>query len=380
MMTRSELYELVWTKPILQLAEELGISDRGLSKKCKRHKVPVPYRGYWAKMEAGKKARKYPLPKNNDESLDCIYFVKEKDSYKALEKIIDFPMPDEVLNKLDSFDIHSEYRKRHELITPTRKSISKKRTDRYGYALLSKEGLSLKVTQGTLERSIELFSHIITYCNHMGWEVLNRHGKTCIEIEGQKIAIRVKEKIKQVKHELTEKEKHDQKRWSHSYAPKHDYLSTGELSIEIDQCNSYDQKSVWTEKKNDFKEQMKDLLIALWTIAQWSYESKLIRNQEHAEYEIEAQERAKKQHLEKIAKNRINNLENTAKSWKEIQNIKAFLEDANSRATESSQENADALKQWIKWAAVKTDEMHDSLLKKAVEDDHKILNDNFYSW
>jgi len=377
-LTRTELYDLVWNKPMLQLSDELAISDRGLAKKCIRHKVPVPYRGYWAKIEAGKKVRKSPLPKNSDESLDRIYFIKEKDSYKALEKIVDFPVPDKILNKLSSFDIDSDYRKRHELISATRTSISQKRADRYGYVLLSKNALALKVTLDTLERSISLFDHIITYCHHMGWVVLNEHGKTCIEIEGQKIAIRIKEKIKQVKHELTEKEKQDQKRWSHSYAHKHDYLSTGELSIEIDQYNSYDQRNVWREKRNSFKEQMKDLLITLWTIAQCSYESKLIRNQQNTEYKIEAQDRAKKQHLEKIAINRIKNLENVANSWKEIQTIKAFLEDTESRITESSQENKDALKQWLKWAKVKTNEMHNSLVKSAVEGDHKILNDDFY--
>ncbi len=74
---------------MLQLAEELGISDRGLAKKCLRHKVPVPYRGYWAKIEAGKKARKYSLPKSNDDYLDHIRFVRAAAPEKALKKILD---------------------------------------------------------------------------------------------------------------------------------------------------------------------------------------------------------------------------------------------------------------------------------------------------
>jgi hypothetical protein len=44
-----------------KLAELYGLSDRGLSKTCERHLVPVPGRGYWAKIEAGQQVKKTPL-------------------------------------------------------------------------------------------------------------------------------------------------------------------------------------------------------------------------------------------------------------------------------------------------------------------------------
>jgi hypothetical protein len=61
-ITRDELYRLVWSKPMIRLAEEFGLSDQGLSKICARHAIPKPPRGYWAKLEAGKKAELKPLP------------------------------------------------------------------------------------------------------------------------------------------------------------------------------------------------------------------------------------------------------------------------------------------------------------------------------
>jgi hypothetical protein len=61
--TRAELYELVWSKPMQKLAEELGISDVGLSKVCTRNEIPTPPRGYWARVEAGQKVRRPPLLK-----------------------------------------------------------------------------------------------------------------------------------------------------------------------------------------------------------------------------------------------------------------------------------------------------------------------------
>ena len=60
---RSDLYDMVWQRPISQIAPELGISGPGLAKLCERHGIPVPERGYWAKLQSGKRVRrKPPLP------------------------------------------------------------------------------------------------------------------------------------------------------------------------------------------------------------------------------------------------------------------------------------------------------------------------------
>jgi hypothetical protein len=60
--TRQALYDLVWSEPVQSLAKKLSISDRGLAKVCVAANIPVPARGYWAKLQAGKPATKFPLP------------------------------------------------------------------------------------------------------------------------------------------------------------------------------------------------------------------------------------------------------------------------------------------------------------------------------
>ena len=61
-MTREALYELVWSEPVKDLAAKLRISDVGLAKQCRRANVPVPPRGYWAKLDAGQPVERTPLP------------------------------------------------------------------------------------------------------------------------------------------------------------------------------------------------------------------------------------------------------------------------------------------------------------------------------
>jgi hypothetical protein len=50
----TRMYRSVWSKPVGSVAKELGISGRGLAKICARFEIPVPPRGYWAKLAAAK--------------------------------------------------------------------------------------------------------------------------------------------------------------------------------------------------------------------------------------------------------------------------------------------------------------------------------------
>ena len=49
------------------VAAQLGISDTGLAKLCKRTGVPSPYRGYWRQMRTGNAPSIPPLPDSENE-------------------------------------------------------------------------------------------------------------------------------------------------------------------------------------------------------------------------------------------------------------------------------------------------------------------------
>lgn len=64
-ISRHQLYEQVWSKPMTQLSKEYGLSDVGLAKICGKHGIPLPERGHWAKIQAGYKAVKKALPRKD---------------------------------------------------------------------------------------------------------------------------------------------------------------------------------------------------------------------------------------------------------------------------------------------------------------------------
>jgi len=55
--TRQQIYDRVWAEPTRQVAQGLGVSDVGLAKACRAADIPLPPRGYWAKLQHNK-----PLP------------------------------------------------------------------------------------------------------------------------------------------------------------------------------------------------------------------------------------------------------------------------------------------------------------------------------
>ena len=61
-ISREDLYDRVWREPMRTIAPTLGLSDVGLRKVCVKAHIPVPERGHWARVQAGKKTIKSALP------------------------------------------------------------------------------------------------------------------------------------------------------------------------------------------------------------------------------------------------------------------------------------------------------------------------------
>ena len=62
MVSREELYELVWSVPMVRVAEKFKVSGSYMARVCSTLLVPRPERGYWAKQAVGKAPEKPPLP------------------------------------------------------------------------------------------------------------------------------------------------------------------------------------------------------------------------------------------------------------------------------------------------------------------------------
>jgi hypothetical protein len=72
-LTRQDLLDLVWSKPMRDAAPGLGVSDTGLRKICRRHCVPRPPPGYFLMKEERKPATP-ELPAIENTRMETIRF------------------------------------------------------------------------------------------------------------------------------------------------------------------------------------------------------------------------------------------------------------------------------------------------------------------
>lgn len=103
--SRKEFFDLMWSKPIKDLAPEFGISDVALAKFCRKHDVPLPGRGYWAKLKVGKPVPAFSLPPRGLGRHETISIGRDewrgRDEQEARQREEVIPPPPEFPEALD---------------------------------------------------------------------------------------------------------------------------------------------------------------------------------------------------------------------------------------------------------------------------------------
>jgi len=77
-LTRQQLYDLVWSKPVRDVA---------LAKRCRAVRVPIPPRGYWARVAAGQKPRRPTLLKYRGSRTKVSDRVASDDRHEARSRV-----------------------------------------------------------------------------------------------------------------------------------------------------------------------------------------------------------------------------------------------------------------------------------------------------
>lgn len=123
-VTREEIFDRVWKTPISKLASDFGVSDVAIAKTCKRLNVPRPPRGYWAKIEAGKRVKQPKLPPLPEGAPASAVIGAFQSNYIQKPNAVD-------VASLPKIDIPEDLRGCHSLVSATRKALESARPDRY---------------------------------------------------------------------------------------------------------------------------------------------------------------------------------------------------------------------------------------------------------
>jgi hypothetical protein len=75
---RETLYKQIWSQPVQKAAKFYGISGVRMEKVCRKLRIPVPPRGYWARVENGYSVTTPRLTKLNDGELASPFLANEQ--------------------------------------------------------------------------------------------------------------------------------------------------------------------------------------------------------------------------------------------------------------------------------------------------------------
>jgi len=78
MITRAQLYELVWNKPSVRVAKSLAVSGPGLKRICERYRIDTPPRGYWARRRVGQKVEQPILGGDPKQLIRAHFRIKDE--------------------------------------------------------------------------------------------------------------------------------------------------------------------------------------------------------------------------------------------------------------------------------------------------------------
>jgi hypothetical protein len=350
-LSRQKLYDQMWSRPAISLAKEFGISGRGLGKICSRFEIPVPPRGYWAKLAAGKHVTRIPLPTAKSDVPSEILIQRSPEGPEAA-------LPEQVraevtavLETRDQIQVPETLRSPHPIV---KRWLEQKRERRKVDQLSGRR--SEPPLDETERRKLRILSAIFTETEKLGHAVKETHGETYFEIGGQRLDYKVSEHYKQVQIQLNDEER--RRSWNPAIANRTDLEATGELCFEITTWISEPIRKRWRDgKRKKLEEQLGDLIAGLIKAAAIVKEWERVRAEEERQRQELERKRIEQERLRRIDAARWRHISELAMASRQASIVRGFLDELEERAkkTLGGPELPAKTRNWFSWARNRAD-------------------------
>ena len=386
-LPRSKLYDLVWSKPVTELAKEFGISDVALAKRCRAINIPLPPRGYWAKVAAGQKPRRPPLPPFRDPRGKGACSPAQPDSRARparerpkvasptslpsyvststdAEPTITFaPAPEPapaappisaeeaaLRARIDAVAVSPlvTLTDAHPAVLRTAVRLKYLKARDIAWPRGTRSGPILDATgvsEPEHERAFGILDAVLRSAESLGWtfeapppdpatdrrQTFPRsnyrppvYGQ--LLVEGEAVTLRIDERNRQSDHVMTEQEKADKKAGGYLWMPRFDYTPSGELRLHATEPSWRYTSRTWKDtKRHPLETQLPKMLHGLITIA-------LERKRRREEQRLQEIAERKAERQRQIVRERraanatlIHALETQAGAWHRAQFLRRYL-------------------------------------------------------
>ncbi len=374
---RDKLYEEVWAEPMIKVAGRYGVSDVALKKTCKKLDVPVPGRGYWAKIKAGQKIKKTPLGKHKgNDKIVVMAPTPDKSEMKIMKTDLLSFMPEEqrdaILSYCKTLIIPTTLEKPHSMIRAT---LQYKRSRKDSTRPPINQVLNFKNSEGTQERVFLFVDTLFKALERFGYVIENRTPKreryykyqprvgdivTFIKKDEDAVPIQIKERMRQIPHVPTEQEIKDNRRYPDLYPLKDTELAySGELIFSID-CYFIGRKNWNDSEKFKIENKIAEIIIHIMQAIQETKELRIqkeIEDRKSEEEQKRLEQLREKQYEEFLS---IRQLLNDSENYQAAQKIYQYIEAIKSEFDIEDEQVGN----YIKWVKDKADWINPIIRKK----------------
>ena len=327
---RETLYKEVWEEPMSKLAVRYNVSDVALAKVCRKLNVPVPPRGYWARVQHGQRITRPKLPKLQDG------VPRETTISPVLVRSRAVP---EVVVKQQEFEADPSHRisidpsrELHPLVRRTRAILN-------GRGLESAKDVPLAVHVGrsSRERALSLLSTVLYAFEERGFRVEVRSGtnrESFVIINDEPLQFSLNEETRKTDARLnarSEKEVDAER-------------ATGtRLVFRIHAYWAQGYRKTWADgARRSLEEQLNDMMPALVELSAVIRKERLESERRTAEIHEEFRQRE----LERVRRQQI---DSDLQNWRTAVDLRSLIAEVLRRAS-NEQKNMPEVARWIKWA------------------------------
>jgi hypothetical protein len=346
-LTRKELFDLVWSKPVAALLRKYDIKNSELKKILAEMNIPTPEMGHWQRLQYGKPVEIKLLPDDFSGRDNITLTLRDinspfvKSAQKNLKESIvnETNLPVKVKQKLSKPD---------PLISEARESLMMKRSihdsryvglnfDRYkGMAETKRNELRIRVSPANVGRALRFFDAFIKLLRARQHDIIIENDRTYAVFEKEKFEISLKERFFRTKSSDS---------WQ-----RLEYQPSGILIFKLE---SYPYKE-WKDGHRLIEDRLPDLLAWFELYAQKLKQERLYYEEQHKiQEEKERIEKEIKARKEKEIRN-FRKLVKEANQWHQIQIIRSYISYIEGKALEFGV-LSDELKNWIEWSKQKAD-------------------------
>lgn len=345
-LTRKQLYELVWEKPLNYIIEIYGGTYQEVKELLKKYNIPSPENGYWSRLRAGHNIPRIALPNGND---------SEKVVYKPKEKKKRIKPTEHTEAKKDIQIV----RPQDKLVIEAKKIFQNNNKGRKDDSLISiaYESLNINVSPKMLDRALAFFNSLIIGIKRIGGAIeVKPHHSTVIYI-GERMEISLREKQNRI---LKENQAHS---WD-----TYDYLPSGILLFKLGE-HSWNVKEWKDTSYTVLEDKIEDILEHIRKVAVKIQEDRRESERRRIEQEKEHQKQIEFEKLQATELSNFVEFKTNAELWQKASLMREYLTALEDDAKKNGTYDLN-MQRYLEWARKKVDwydplvEAEDELLRK----------------